>query len=301
MLDITMEQLNAFHAVATCGSFSKAAQKIYRTQSAVSIQIAKMEDTVNEKLFHRTTKTIELTDAGKIMLGYVSKIKTLLEEAEQEIMDMGNLERGRLIISTSDTTACYRLPTILQSYKAKYPGIEILVRNSTSLNTIEMVMQNEVDIGIATLAYIKPDLEAIPMFPRQDVVICHPDHPLARKKEVFLKDLEQYKCVLLDTNCSSRRILDELCKTARVTLSIAMELSSIEVIKSFVAVNAGISIVPEVSVQKEKRAGELNILALKDLEKNNEKKMGVIYKKNRYLSVSAQKFLEELKENISLF
>ena len=121
MLDITIEQINSFHAVATTGSFSLAGKKIYRTQSAVSIQIAKMEDTLNEKLFHRTTKSIELTDAGKVMLGYVTKIKTLLEEAEQEITDMGKLERGRLIISTSDTTACYRLPNILQSYKAKYP------------------------------------------------------------------------------------------------------------------------------------------------------------------------------------
>jgi DNA-binding transcriptional LysR family regulator len=298
MIDITIEQINAFHAVATCGSFSQAGKKIFRTQSAVSIQIARMEDLLNEKLFHRTTKMIELTDAGKVMLGYVTRIKTLLEEAEKEIVDMGKLEHGRLIISTSDTTACYRLPNILQSYKAKYPGIEILVRNSTSLNTIEMVMQNEVDIGIATLAYIKPDIEAIPLFSRKDVVICHPDHPLARKKEVFLKDLEQYKCVLLDKNCSSRRILDEFCKVAKVNISIAMELSSIEVIKNFVAVNAGISIVPEVAIQKEKKAGELKTLILRDFEKGKEKKIGVIYKKNRYLSIAAKKFLEELKKNL---
>ena len=295
MLDITIEQINAFHAVASCGSFSRAGEKIFRTQSAVSIQIAKLEDSLNERLFHRTTKTIELTDAGKVILGYVKRIKTLLEEAEQEIMDMGKLKRGRLIISTSDTTACYRLPNILQSYKAKYPGIEILVRNSTSLNTIEMVLRNEVDIGIATLVNIKPDIETIPLFSREDVVICHPDHPLAGKNEVFLKDLERYKCVLLDNNCASRRILDEFCRTARVNLSIAMELSSIEVIKKFVAVNAGISIVPEVAVQKEKRAGELKALILKDFEKGKKKKVGVIYRKNRYLSIAAKQFLEELK------
>ncbi|MBA3030295.1 MAG: LysR family transcriptional regulator [Desulfobacteraceae bacterium] len=298
MLDITFEQMNAFHAVASCGSFSRAGKKIFRTQSAVSIQIAKMEDALNEKLFHRTTKSVELTDAGKVMHGYVTKIKTLLEEAEQELMDMGKLERGRLVLSTSDTTACYRLPAILQSYKGKYPGIEILVRNSTSLKTIEMVMQNEVDMGIATLADISPEMEAIPLFPRQDVVICHPDHALARRKEVFLKDLEQYECVLLDRNCSSRRILDEFCKAAKVNLKIAMELSSIEVIKNFVAVDAGISIVPEVAVQKEQKTGELHLLTLKDFQKGEEKKMGVIYRKNRYLSLAARKFLEELRESL---
>jgi len=298
MLDITIEQMNAFHAVATCLSFSQAGKKIFRTQSAVSIQIAKMEDTLNEKLFHRTTKSVALTDAGKVMLGYVNKIRALLEEADQELMDMGKLERGHLTLSTSDTTACYRLPTILQSYKAKYPGVEILVHNSTSLNTINMIMQNEVDIGIATLAYVNPEIETIPLFPRKDVVICHPGHALARKKEVFLKDLEHYECVLLDHNCSSRRILDEYCKKAKVKLKIAMELNSIEVIKNFVAVNAGISIVPEVAVQKEKRAGELRVLNLKDFQKGEEKKMGIIYRKNRYLSIAARKFLEELQESI---
>jgi len=164
-----------------------------------------------------------------------------------------------------------------------------------------MVMRNEVDIGIATLAYIKPDIEVIPLFPRQDVVICHPDHPLARKKEVFLKDLEQYKCLLLDNNCSSRRILDEFCKAAKVNISISMELSSIEVIKKFVAVNAGISIVPEVAVQKEERAGELKKLILKDFEKGEKKTMGVIYKRKRYLSIAAKKFLEELKERTGVY
>ena len=84
-----------------------------------------------------------------------------------------------------------------------------------------------------------------------------------------------------------------------MNLKIAMELSSIEVIKRFVAVNAGISIVPEVSVQKERKIKELNVLALKDFEKNRQKKMGVIYKKNRSLSIAAKKFLEELQENHS--
>ncbi len=294
-MDITFEQMNAFHAVAIHGSFSIAGKKIFRSQSAVSIQISRLEETTGQKLFHRTTKMIELTDAGKIMLRYIEGIKKLLEEAEQELTDLEKMVQGRLIISTSDTTACYRLPRILQSYKFKYPGIEIVVRNSTSLHTIEMVMQNEVDIGIATLSYLKPGLEAIPLFSRYDVVICHPDHALAERKEVFLKDLEQYMCILLDQNCSSRRILDEFCRTFKVKLPISMELSSIEVIKSFVSINSGVSIVPGVSIQKEVASGQLAMLKIKDFEQNSQNKMGVIYKKNRYLSIAARKFLDELK------
>lgn len=294
-MDLTFEQINAFYAVATTGSFSTAADKIFRTQSAVSIQIAKLEEIIGQRLFYRTTKSIELTEAGSVFLRYVDKIRGLLAEAEQELLDLEKMERGRLVISTSDTTACYRLPGILQAFQARYPGIDLIVRNATSLKTIEKVMQNEVDIGIATLAYLKPGLQAVPLFSRSDVLICHPDHPLADRKRVFLKDLEHYLCILLDDNCSSRRILDQACKKARVKLSIAMELSSIEVIKNLVMINSGISIVPEVSIQKEVRAGMLSAIEITDFQENRETRMGVIYKKNRYLSLAAKSFLQELK------
>jgi len=298
-MDISFEQINAFHAVAKYQSFSKAGQKLYRSQSAVSIQILKLEETLGKKLFYRTTKSIALTDAGEILLRYVEGIKNLLEEAEQELTDLEEMHRGRLMISTSDTTACYRLPRILQAYKARYPGIDIIIRNATSLKTIESVLQNEVDLGIATLAFLKPGLEAIPLFSRFDVVICHPDHPLADRKEVLLKDLEQYMCILLDQNCSSRRILDEACRISRVRLPIAMELSSIEVVKSFVSINSGISIVPEVSIREEVVRGSLMSLRIKDSKQFQQRKMGIIYKKDRYLSIAAQSFLKELKTNLT--
>jgi len=296
-MDFSFEQMNAFHAVATTGSFSKAGEKIFRTQSAVSIQIARMEESLGQKLFHRTTKQIRLTDAGEIFLSYVNQIKQLLKEAQQELMDLQKMERGRLVICTSDTTACYRLPRILQTYRTRYPGIEIIVRNATSLKTTTSVLQNEVDIGIATLSYLPPELESIPLFSRSDVVICHPEHPLASKKEVFLKDLEYYPCILLDENCSSRRILDEDCAKAGVKLKIAMELSSIEVVKNFVAIDTGVSIVPEVAIQKEIKEGTLVSLRIKDYQTKRKHNMGVIYRKDRYLSIAAKGFLNMLRES----
>jgi DNA-binding transcriptional LysR family regulator len=294
-MNLTFEQINAFHAVATRGSFSAAAEKIFRTQSAVSIQIGRLEENLGRRLFHRTTKNIELTEAGKVLLGYVEKIYGLLAEAQQELLDLEKMERGRLSISTSDTTACYLLPGILQTYKERYPGIEIVVRNTTSLNTIDMVMHNEVDIGIATLAFLKPGLEVIPLFSRFDVVICHPEHPLAGKKQVSLKELENQVCILLDEYCSSRRILNQACDSAQVKLSVAMELSSIEVIKNLVMIKSGISIVPEVSIRKEIQAGQLSMVKIRDFPPNRRFKIGAIYKKNRYLSLATRSFLQELR------
>jgi DNA-binding transcriptional LysR family regulator len=128
------------------------------------------------------------------------------------------------------------------------------------------------------------------------VVICHPDHPLANRKQVYLKDLEKHICVLLDDHCSSRRILDQTCLAAGVKLPISMELSSIEVIKNLVMIKSGISIVPEISIRKEVQAGLLSAIKIRDFRPNRQIRMGVIYKKNRYLSLAAQSFLNELQE-----
>jgi DNA-binding transcriptional LysR family regulator len=218
-----------------------------------------------------------------------------LQQAVQEIEDLDQLARGRLVLCASDTTACYRLPAMLQQYRAQHPGIDIVVRNATSPQTIEAVCAHEVDLGIVTLAALRPELEAVPLFPRRDVLICHPQHPLAQRATVLLKDLEHYPLILLDQRCASRRIIDEWCAQARVHLRITMELSSIEVVKRFVRIDAGVSIVPAVAVQEEVQGGMLAAVAIHDLHQQPSYTMGVIYKRGRYLSLAACSFLQELQ------
>ena len=294
-MDFPYEQMAAFHAVATYGSFSRAGTALFRSQSAVSVQVAKLEAALGKRLFDRTTKHVALTEAGQILLRYIAQIEGLLQQAAQEFADLDHLERGRLVLCTSDTTACYRLPALLQQYRERHPGIDMVVRNATSPQTIAAVCAHEVDLGIVTLAALKPELEAIPLFPRHDVLICHPQHPLAQRTTVLLKDLESYPLILLDQRCASRRIIDELCAKARVQLRITMELSSIEVIKRFVRIDAGLSVVPAIAIQEEVQAGGLAAVAIHDMHHRPQHKMGVIYKKGRYLSLAARSFLQALQ------
>ena len=294
-MDFPYEQVAAFHAVAKYGSFSKAGVALLRSQSAVSVQVAKLEATLGKRLFDRTTKHVVLTEAGQILLRYSTQIEGLLQQATQELADLDHLERGRLVLCTSDTTACYRLPALLQRYRECHPGIDMVVRNATSPQTIEAVCAHEVDLGIVTLTALKPELEALPLFSRHDVLICHPQHPLAQRRTVLLKDLEAYPLILLDQRCASRRIIDELCAQARVRLRITMELSSIEVIKRFVRIDAGLSVVPAIAVHEEVQAGGLAAVPIHDLPERSRYKMGVIYKKGRYLSLAARSFLQELQ------
>ena len=294
-MNLSYDQAVAFHAVARHGSFSMAAKALFRSQSAVSIQVAKLEGEIGQPLFHRTTRHLALTEAGKVLLKYVSEMEGLMKEAVQELEDLDRLEAGRLVLCTSDTTGCYRLPAILKSFQDSYPGIDIVVKNATSLRTIQAVVDGEVDLGVVTLAYLPREIEAIPLFSRHDVLITPPDHPLAKRRTVHLKDMEQYPLILLDQHCASRRLIDDLCEKSRVQLDVAMELSSIEVIKHFVRIEAGLSIVPSIAIQEELENGTLAQVTIGDFRNRPRQKMGAVYLKGRYLSRAARSFLEALQ------
>ncbi len=294
-MSLPYDAMRTFVEVARLGSFSKAGEALFRSQSAVSLQIAKLEEAVGRRLLDRTTKRVELTEAGGVLLGYVQQTEALLEQAGQELEDLDRLERGRLVICASDTTGCYRLPSILQRYRDRHPGIDIVIRNATSPSTAQAVLDHQVDLGIVTLTGLPAGLEAVPLFARKDVLICHPDHRLARRRRILLKDLERYPFILLDDKCSSRRLLDALCEEARAVLPIAMELSSIEVIKRFVRIDAGLSVVPAMSAQEEVQAGVLATVEIIDMERAPQIQMGAIYKQGRYLTLAARSFLEELR------
>ncbi len=293
--DISVEQIRAFKAVAETGSFSKAAELTFRTQSAVSSQIKNLEESLGEVLFARSTRSLSLTNAGDIFLGYSEKILNLLSQSAEEIRDLKHEISGTLVISTSDTSASYRLPPLVKRFQELYPNVELVIRNDTSTQTIKAVEMGEADLGIATIKSSSKNLSAFPLFQKSDCLICHPDHPLAKRKSVLLKDLEQYPVLLLDSGSSTRREIDLACDQAKVKLNVRMALSSIEVAKSLVQVNSGISIVPAVSITEELRQGKLVKLPISDFQ-NSIKEIGLIQHKVRYQSRASKAFIKLCRE-----
>lgn len=297
-LDISIEQMRAFKAVADTGSFSQAAELTFRTQSAVSSQIKNLEKSLGEILFARSTRSLSLTTAGDIFLGYAEKILNLLKQSVEEIDDLKNEISGTLIISTSDTSASYRLPPLVKRFQERYPEVELVIRNGTSIQTLKAIEATEADLGIATSKASSKNLTILPLFQKSDCLICHPSHPLAKRRSVLLKDLEQYPIMLLDNGSSTRREIDLACEKARVKLNVRMELSSIEVAKNLVQVNSGISIVPEVSIAEELRQGKLVKLPISDFQ-NSITEIGLIQHKTRYQSRASKAFVELCREILS--
>jgi DNA-binding transcriptional LysR family regulator len=264
---LASDQLAAAVAVARERSFSRAARSLGRTQSAVSQAVARLERELGERLFLRSARTTEPTAAGRTLLDHARRILDLMEGARASLKALGALEQGSLVVGSSDTLAYYALPPVLAAFRARHPGIELRLDNRPSPATAARVAERQVDVGVVSLP-LPPDLEASgrrvaarvqlePLAPQRDVVICPPGHPLARRRRVALPALVPYGLVLLDATTGSRAFLDAELARAGARPRVVMEMSSVEVLKRLVELGMGISLVPELAVEREVSAGVL--------------------------------------------
>ncbi len=288
-------QLRGFFEIARERSFTRAADKLFLTQPAISLQIKALEEELGEILFERLRKNIRLTPAGEILYRRVQEVFDRLEVAREEIATLQQVLRGRLVIGTSDTNCTYLLPGPLQQFREQYAGVELDIRNRMSSEIGQMVLDHAVDFGLATLPAKHRDLVSEELFERSDVLICRPDHPLARRNQVRLQDIVEFPLLALERGSTSRRLLEEAFIRANLELQPAMNLASIEVIKRFVEVGMGIALVPRMAVEKEAESGLLRSVRVRGLEP---RVIGLIEHRGRRRSPAAQAFLDILRDHI---
>jgi DNA-binding transcriptional LysR family regulator len=255
-----------------------------------------LEDELGEPLFQRIGKKVRLTQAGEILRQHVVSIFDHLDIAQRQIQELHGLQRGRLVIGSSDTITIYILPEILKTYRQRYPNIEIAIRNKTSLEVAELVLEGVVDFGIVTLPIEHEMLHVEVLCAYPDVAICPPDHPLANQKMVSLIDLSSYPLLLLEPGSNTRRFLEQVFADYNVPLHSAMDLGSVDVIKQMVAIGLGVSIVPLYAVEAGSDAEELVALPLKELPP---RQIGVIRnRQSDYLSLAGKEFVSIFKRYI---
>ena len=294
---ISVEQLNAFRAVAEEKSFTKAAEKIFRTQPAVSQAIQSLEEELGERLFMRHGRTSMLTQAGRILLEHVEEAFETLERGRLRIEALKELSEGELTISTSDTTAFYILPDVLQEFRDQYPGIDVRIHCRPSPVSAEQVLAHQADIGIVTLPIEHPKLASEPLIIREDVAICAPGHELTKRRIIAFRDLAEYPLLLLDRGSNTRAYIDHRLSEAGLTPKIAMELGSIEVIKKLVQLDFGVSIVPLIAIHDEVDQGTLK--AIRIFRKAECRTLGIIHPAKGIFSLAAQIFVKMLKKRLS--
>jgi DNA-binding transcriptional LysR family regulator len=282
---LDLAALQVFQAVARAQSFSRAAEKLYRTQPAVSIAVRKLEDWVGQPLFVRGSGARTLTDAGALLLEYAERMLNLREEIRKGMKELEGLERGEVSLGVNESSIHALLPA-LDTYRQRYPGVHIRVHRVFSRDVPREVLNHRLDIGVISYLPEGRELAASEFYRDALVLVVWPGHPLAKKREVDVSALANDTFAAHIVESPYRRRVIQLFAKHRVPLRMEVELPTIESIKRFVERKRGVAIVPRMCVEQEIARGDLRELRIRQMR--IQRRLYLIYRQDRPLSAAAQ-------------
>lgn len=288
-------QLEAFIAIAQEQSFSRAAERLARTQPAISIAIKKLEDEVGAPLLDRTRNHIGLTEAGTILFEYAQKIVHLRSEAAEAIKELRQLHRGKVTVGANESMSLYFLPNVILAYRQQYPQIKVEVYRTFSEQLPRLLKEHRVDLAL--LAYDPQDRQLESFVVKRDelVLIMSPRHRLANKTKVTVQELGQESFLAHNVKSPTRDKVIQFFRDHQVPLNISIELATIETIKRFVELDLGLALVPRMCVEEEIRTGRLATVPVQGLK--IKRTLRVAYLRDRILSHAAAAFLHLVKSH----
>jgi DNA-binding transcriptional LysR family regulator len=289
------DHLITFLEIAKQGSFSRAGQKLYRSQPAVSAQIRQLEQEYGQKLFDRVGKSVRLTVAGETLLEYAAKLLTLRNESLRAVADQASTPRGTLAVGANEATCLYVLPDIFGEYSRRFPAVQISIYRNFSHKVLEKVEDGTVDVGIVTLPVKSPSLKVHPIFRDRLMLMVSPTNPLAAYKSVRTADIAAQPLIFPKTGFT-RQVLDKQFRPFRSHLRVTMELPSVGMIKQFVAAGLGVSRISEGFARDEARAGVVKLIPISDMEVWRE--LGIVYRRDRTLPRSASAFVALVRQGV---
>jgi DNA-binding transcriptional LysR family regulator len=285
-------QLETFLAVAKEKSFSRAASRLHRTQSAVSQTISKLEDDLGEKLFDRSSRDGSLTDAGRVLLAYAEELLNVREEARDALKELRMLHQGKLVVAANEFTSRYLLP-VLHLFHRMHPAIKIEVRRGLAREIPTSVLNRNVEFGVLSFRPEQDELQSAVIYRDELALIVYPRHPLARAHKVGIKDLVAESFVAHSVLSPYRERVIQAFEKHHTALHMNLELPTIEDIKHFVRMENGIALVPLIAVENEIRNGDLVHVPLRELA--FERKLRVVHRSGTVLSHAGQAFLKTCK------
>jgi DNA-binding transcriptional LysR family regulator len=304
-LPFTLDQLRILKAIAAEGSFKRAADSLYVSQPAVSLQVQNLERQLDVPLFDRGGRRAQLTEAGHLLLSYGDRILTLCEETCRAIEDLQNLQGGTLVIGASQTTGTYLLPRMIGLFRQQYPDVAVQLHVHSTRRTAWSVANGQIDLAIIG-GEIPPELqdslEIIPYAEDELALILPVFHSLARVGIVQKDDLYKLQFITLDSQSTIRKVIDHVLTRSGIEtrrLKVEMELNSIEAIKNAVQAGLGAAFVSISAIEKELQMGVLHRARIEDVVVN--RMLSVIVNPNRYRSKAASAFMEKILPQFSTY
>jgi DNA-binding transcriptional LysR family regulator len=297
-LPFTLDQLRILRAIASEGSFKKAADSLYVTQPAVSLQIQNLEKQLDVSLFDRGGRKAQLTEAGHLLLSYCDRILSQCQEACRALDDLHNLRGGSLVVGASQTTGTYLMPRMIGLFRQKYPDVAVQLQVHSTRRTGWSVANGQIDLAIIggeLPADLNDLLQVVPYANDELALVLPPKHPLSRLPELTKDDLYRLGFVCLDAQSTTRKMVDQLLSRSRLDvqrLKIEMELNSFEAIKNAVQAGLGAAFLPVVSIERELATGSLHRPVVADLMVRRQLKL--ITHPARYCSRASDAFRREV-------
>ncbi|MGZ4835476.1 MAG: LysR family transcriptional regulator [Terriglobales bacterium] len=283
------DQLETFLEVARLSSFSRAAERRFRTQPAISSQIRALEEEVGAKLLDRSGGKVAVTGPGKVFQKYAEDVLEQRRVMLVALAEMHRVPRGELVVSANEGTCLHILPEVFAEFKRQYPSVAVSVKRLEHNKILEAIIENSCDFGVVSMPVPDKRLTVVQIHRDELIVITPPRHPLAAQRKATVAEVVEYP-LLLPKVGRTRDALETLFHERGLKPRISMELDSSELLKRFVAADVGVGFIPRSHVAEDLQANALAALTLADASIQRE--LALVFRKDKALSRAALAFID---------
>jgi LysR family transcriptional regulator, low CO2-responsive transcriptional regulator len=284
-----IRDLQVFLTVSRHLNFTRAGEELHLSQPSVSVRISSLQRELGAKLFEQIGKRIVLTETGRVLVPYATKVIAALDDAYHAIGELQGLQRGLLTIGASTTPGMYVLPKVIAEFKRLHPRIEVRLRIRDTHQIENAVAANEFDFGFVGGHLAANDVEVLPWRTDTIILIVPPKHPLTRRKSVKPKDLEKESFVLRETGSATQATIASHLEKKGIQLNSIGELENPESVKRAVESGLGIAFISGLAVETELKNRSLIAVRVSDL--NIKRELKIVHRREKHLSKSAQEFI----------
>ena len=291
-----LKPLRGFCQVARLGSVSRAAEALFLSQPAVTLQLQALERDLGQPLFERIGRRFSLTREGQVLYELARPLVEGLDGIDAEFRArLKGLQAGELHVAAGSSTILYLLPPLVQAFRERHPDVQLVLHNVTGKDGLGLLRADGCDLAVGSMLDVPADLAYAPVYSFDPMLIVPPDHPLATKTPLRLEDLSPYGLILPPRRLTTYRLVDLVFQQRRVPYTVALEVGGWEVIKQYVAMGLGISIVTGICLTDADRS---RLVARSLAEYFPQRSYGVVVRKGKYLAPQARAFVDLIRPGL---
>ncbi|MEO6801352.1 MAG: LysR family transcriptional regulator [Rhodanobacter sp.] len=290
------KQLRAFVSVVKLGTLTRAAEALYLSQPTISLQLQALERELGVILMDRRRRRINLTDAGEALYVLARPLVEGWETLDRDFQArIKGLQAGRLVIAAGTSTIQYLLPELVRRYRERFPAVKLQLANVTGKDGLALLRADDADFAVGSMLDVPNDIAWAPVHHYDPMLIMPPDHPLAAKDKITLEDISPYGLILPPQRLSTYRLVDLVFQQRQVPYHVAIEVGGWDVIKEYVAMGMGISIVTGICITD----ADSERLAVRNMKQFfPQRSYGVVMRKGKFLSAEARAFIDLIRPGL---